>query len=1235
MAGAIDSSWQSSVSGSFIDPSRWSTNPVAPNNGTPNPGDSYRAFVTATGAPYDVTLNNSITLDALTLDSPDATFRHTGGVLQLAELNLKRGNWVLGDLAAGGTIKGATITGSNGTGILVPGAASSAMDGVTLAAPLTIQSSGGGSSRLRLYNGLTLSGATITMSVGGSPVQINADGFQSISGKGEIVFGSGVDFCQLAYSNHTGNLTIGSDIVIRSSLGSGIIGDPSSGMITNNGLISAETASRSITLHGNVVNHGTMRAIGGGTLSIPLGILTNTGTVILEQNSTLNLRGTVTEANLGNFQRNGGTVILNGIVPNVGASLSLDAFSGGWKLNGQVDGGSINAGANNHTLEMPAGNLTSGVTLNCDVNGGFVNVYNGLTLNGIMTLGPGGSLNFTSGSQLFDGTGVVRFDGPEYSPNTLTSTSGGVLNIGSGITIMSGSYGATVGMNKLAITNAGLISSRTSGKTIVVTGTSVTNTGTFEARDGGVLKVTNLIGSAGNLSLSNGGQLDLDGAYTLVGNTNVPTGTSLTLRGIWNNIGNISGGGSFVLVTPPSSGTLPVSGGTIAITGAVSTSVIRNLSPVSALLSIRAGGLVNNTSDTIHIDAPWTGLELAGGSINGGSIDGTPSATFRATSGTSTLNGVNLAVPISVENGAELVLSGAWNATAPIELQSAKLTLSGTFPGQRLSLIGGSNATVNIIGTVDNANATLALPPAVGTLQLGAGASVTSGRIGNIGSGTVRVTGAITLDATMLAGSISGDSGLITIKNGLNLDQASIALRAPSTGITAVPAAPGNPPATIGGAGEIIFQAASGASILSATGTALQIGPGIVIRTGTNNLGTISSFSGGSVINQGVISSRGKGAISISAGSFENQGTIEVRDQSSVTLPATFNNLQGGVLTGGNWAVYDSGSIIMSQSVSANAANISLSGALSSFPAINALSNNSGNLTITGGRGYTSSLPVNNLGLITVGSGGSLGGMFTGNAAGTIRVDAGALFTPKYVRDNAVSVGGVMRLVTKSSGGATSRLSKLVLDGDPNNWTGKLDLSDNALIVDYTTANSSPLPTLRSQITQAFGATAATHWTGNGITSSRATAAANTALGYGEASAVLALSGTQTASWQGQTVDATSVLVRYTLSGDTNLDGAVDFKDLVKIAQNYNDTSGNRLWSEGDFNYDGNVNFSDLVAVAQNYNAAPLPSLPLDFQDDFQATLALVPEPASLAPFTVAIPSLLRRGRYRRPSRAT
>jgi hypothetical protein len=56
----------------------------------------------------------------------------------------------------------------------------------------------------------------------------------------------------------------------------------------------------------------------------------------------------------------------------------------------------------------------------------------------------------------------------------------------------------------------------------------------------------------------------------------------------------------------------------------------------------------------------------------------------------------------------------------------------------------------------------------------------------------------------------------------------------------------------------------------------------------------------------------------------------------------------------------------------------------------------------------------------------------------------------------------------------------------------------------------------------------------------------------------------------------------FALAGDANHDRAVDFNDLVALAQNYN-TSG-KTFAQGDSNYDGNVDFNDLVLLAQRYN---------------------------------------------------
>jgi uncharacterized delta-60 repeat protein len=62
------------------------------------------------------------------------------------------------------------------------------------------------------------------------------------------------------------------------------------------------------------------------------------------------------------------------------------------------------------------------------------------------------------------------------------------------------------------------------------------------------------------------------------------------------------------------------------------------------------------------------------------------------------------------------------------------------------------------------------------------------------------------------------------------------------------------------------------------------------------------------------------------------------------------------------------------------------------------------------------------------------------------------------------------------------------------------------------------------------------------------------------------------------------------LPGDANRNRRVDFTDLVRLAQNY-DQGPMKTWGEGDFTGDGRVDFSDLVLLAQRYDTA-LPGAP-------------------------------------------
>jgi hypothetical protein len=125
-------------------------------------------------------------------------------------------------------------------------------------------------------------------------------------------------------------------------------------------------------------------------------------------------------------------------------------------------------------------------------------------------------------------------------------------------------------------------------------------------------------------------------------------------------------------------------------------------------------------------------------------------------------------------------------------------------------------------------------------------------------------------------------------------------------------------------------------------------------------------------------------------------------------------------------------------------------------------------------------------------------------------------------------------------------------------------------------------------------------------------------------------------TFAGQSVTSATgnpVLVRLTLAGDSDLNGKVEFVDLVRIAKDYDHNPGGQVWWRGDFNYDGFTDFYDLVLIAQNYNKTYTPSLSEltsiggdGFAADWAIAQSLVPEPASLA--TVALGAgLLRRRR--------
>jgi autotransporter-associated beta strand protein len=195
---------------------------------------------------------------------------------------------------------------------------------------------------------------------------------------------------------------------------------------------------------------------------------------------------------------------------------------------------------------------------------------------------------------------------------------------------------------------------------------------------------------------------------------------------------------------------------------------------------------------------------------------------------------------------------------------------------------------------------------------------------------------------------------------------------------------------------------------------------------------------------------------------------------------------------------------------------------------------------------------------------------------------------------------------------------------------GKVDINSNGLIVDVAAGGeTSALTGIRNAAQSAYnGGT----WTGNGLTSSSITTANKLAIGYALPADATAI--TNGGTFYGSPADASSVVVRTTVQGDSNLDGIVNFTDLLSVARNYN--ASNTFWSKGDFDYNGLVNFTDLLILARNYNlstpsASDVPGASPAFEADMTAAFAAaVPEPTSIGLLGLAGAALLGGRRRRR-----
>lgn len=209
-------------------------------------------------------------------------------------------------------------------------------------------------------------------------------------------------------------------------------------------------------------------------------------------------------------------------------------------------------------------------------------------------------------------------------------------------------------------------------------------------------------------------------------------------------------------------------------------------------------------------------------------------------------------------------------------------------------------------------------------------------------------------------------------------------------------------------------------------------------------------------------------------------------------------------------------------------------------------------------------------------------------AGGTLQINGSIASSSQVnVNANATLVVGASQSMTALNI-AGSGQAKLATGGTKVlqlNWlsiaaTGKLDIAEHSLIVDYADGGASPLAAVTVAI--ASGRAGGT-WTGYGIASSAAAAnATRMSLGVAEAADIGA------AYFAGQPVDGSAVVLRYTFLGDSDLDGDVDNADFGRFFSAFGQSSGG-LWYRGDFDYDGDIDNADFGLFFSNFGASVLP----------------------------------------------
>lgn len=189
----------------------------------------------------------------------------------------------------------------------------------------------------------------------------------------------------------------------------------------------------------------------------------------------------------------------------------------------------------------------------------------------------------------------------------------------------------------------------------------------------------------------------------------------------------------------------------------------------------------------------------------------------------------------------------------------------------------------------------------------------------------------------------------------------------------------------------------------------------------------------------------------------------------------------------------------------------------------------------------------------------------------TLTSNGPGLFQTKTLRADNVSISaGTTQILPNGTASALSTVKTLSISNGAT-----LDLTNNDMVIDWSSTD--PTTAIGALLKNSYDGG---KWDLPGLNSSAAAGNPLVTLGYADNSILKA------GTFDGQSVDQTSTLVKYTYVGDANLDGVVNAADLALMS------SGGTTWMQGDFNYDGVVNADDYAMFALSLAAQGAPITP-------------------------------------------